>query len=138
MENNVSVYSFVRYMPRGRFFWLLRRHVMKKWTTSVVHSDCRQSITSSVTGHPRFRYYNIHRKLPKRLSRHILADTRCFSNLAILTRPYLLRYSMFRLTNFHWTLLGNQAGMMKAQTEVYWLFRVLLGARLLGARLNTV
>ena len=43
------------------------------------------------------------------------------SNLADLTRPYLLRYSMIHLTDFRWTFLGDQAGMMKAREGVNWL-----------------
>ncbi len=33
-----------------------------------------------------------------------------FSNLVILTRSYLLRYSMIHLTDFRWTFMGDQAG----------------------------
>ena len=43
-----------------------------------------------------------------------------YGDLAILTRPYLLRYSMVRLTDFRWAFLGDQAGDDEGAGWGYW------------------
>ena len=63
--------------------------------------------------HLRFFNCNAHLGPLKRLSRHILADTRCFKVFMQRYRPYLLRYSMVHLTDPRWAFIGDQAGMHK-------------------------